>query len=509
MSPCTSVGTCVAPVVAALAFVLMSVPCVAQATATGRTPLPDASPTTLTVEQAVTLAHRNNPDFLATRNNRRNASLELRSAYAALLPKLSANLSGQYQQGGQQFFSGVALGANSDVMQSQYSVGVQYSVNAASFITPKVQRANSAAVDADIAGASENLTAVVKADYLTALQSLAQAELQDSLVANAKVQLQLAQAKSQVGTGTLLDVRRSEVALSQQQVALLQARNQNAIDKLRLFQQMGVSEPPDAQLVSTFKFGDQLPALDTILSLAHRQNPSIAALRSREHVADLTVKREKTEYTPTLTLSTGIGGYTYQYRDPNFLINQAQTSTASARSSCVATQEVRQAVGLPNTLADCANIQFTPAMATSLREQNSAFPFAFTPAPRSVSAAVSLPIFDGFAREQRVQESEVARENARYKVKSGELALNADITAAYLSLQTAQQTVALQQENAAKARQELDFVQNEYAVGLSTFIDLTTSRTAYAQAETDRINAVYNYHKAFAVLESAVGQRLR
>ena len=258
----------------------------------------------------MTLAHRNNPDFLATRNNRRNASLELRSAYGALLPRLSANLSGQYQQGGQQFFSGVALGSNSDVMQSQYSVGVQYGVNAASFITPKVRRANSAAVDADIAGASENLTAVIKAGYLTALQSLAQAELQDSLVANAKVQLQLARAKAQVGTGTLLDVRRSEVALSQQQVASLQARN-------------------------------------------------------------------------------------------------------------------------------------------------------------------------------------------------------ADINAAYLSLQTAQQTVALQQENATKARQELDFVQNEYAVGLATFIDLTTSRTAYAQAETDRINAVYNYHEAFAALESAVGQQLR
>jgi outer membrane protein len=170
---------------------------------------------------------------------------------------------------------------------------------------------------------------------------------------------------------------------------------------------------------------------------------------------------------------------------------------------------VRQAVGLPNTLAQCSTIQFTDAQAAQLRAQNAQFPFSFTRAPASVFAQISLPIFDGFAREQRLQESQVARENARYKVKSSELALNADITAAYLSLQTAQQTVALQEANAAKARQELDFVQNEYAVGLSTFIDLSTSRTAYAQAETDHINAIYNYHKAFAVLESAVGRPLR
>lgn len=468
-----------------------------------------ATSTILTMDQAVAIAHRNNPDFQVTQNNRRNASYELRTAYGALLPQLNANLSGQYQQGGQQFFNGVSLSSNSDVMQSQYSIGLNYSINAATFITPRVQRANSAAVNADIAGASENLTTTVKQDYLTALQSLAQTQLQDSLVANAKTQLDLAQAKSQVGTGTLLDVRRAEVALSQQQVALLQARNQNQIDKLRLYQQMGVTEPADVQLVTTLNVGDPLPSLDSILALAHRQNPGVVALKAREHVADLTAAREKTEYTPTLTISTGIGGYTYQYRDPNYLVNQAEASTAGQQSSCIASQEVRQAVGLPNTLSQCAGLVFTSAQAAQLRAENAQFPFSFTRAPASVTAQISLPIFTGFTREQRVQEAAVARENARYNTRSRELALNADITAAYLSLQTAQQTVTLQQENSAKARQELDFVQNEYAVGLSTFIDITTSRTAYAQAEADRINAVYNYHKAFALLENAVGQPLR
>ena len=475
----------------------------------GRTPLPDASPQALTIDQALALARHNNPDFQASRNNARNASLELRTAYGGLLPTLSASLGGQYQQGGQQFFNGVSLSANSDALQSQYSIGLNYRVNAATFYAPKVQRANVKAVDADIAGASEALAFTVKQDYISALQSLALIQLNDSLVANAKVQLELAKAKAQVGTGTLLDVSRAEVALSQQQVALLQARNQHEVDKLRLFQQMGVPQPGNVELVSTFSVRDTLPSLMDLIDMAKQRNPAIVALRSRENLADLNVKRERTEYTPTLTLSTGIGGYTYQYRDANFLVNQAMSSTASAQHSCVATQEVRQAVGLPNSLPQCANIVFTPQMANSLRNQNSQFPFSFTPSPRSVSAQISLPIFDGFGREQRVQEASVARENARYSVRSRELALQADISAAYLSLQTAQQTVALQEENSVKAKQELKFVQDQYAVGLSTFVDLTTSRAAYAQAENDRINAVYNYHKAVAALESAVGRPLR
>lgn len=483
-----------------------------------RTPLPDASqtvsPSALTIEQAVSLAVRNNPDYLSVRNNRNSAAAELRSARGGLLPQLNASLSGQYQQGGRQFVSGVSLGSNTDALQSAYNLGLTYRVNAATFIGPKVQRANSAAVEADIAGATENLSAVIRQNYITALQSAAQVQLQDTLVANAQLQLELAKAKAQVGNGTLLDVQRAEVALGQQQVARLQAKNQHDVDRLRLFQQMGVPEPPNVQLVSDLNvMRDSIPPLDRLLSLARTQNPGVVALHSREHVADLNVTREHAEYTPTLTLSTGIGGYTYQYRDPSFLINQAQGQITSQAAACQQRNQLQQLYALngmaPGAPEDCSALIFTPAQAAQIRSTNSTFPFNFTSAPRSLSAIVSLPLFDGFAREQRVEEAQVAREDARYNVRSRELALTADVTSAYLTLQTAQQTVALQQENAAKAKQELKFVQDQYAVGLATFVDLTTSRTAFAQAETDRINAIFNYHKAVAALESAIGRPLR
>ncbi|MGI8766787.1 MAG: TolC family protein, partial [Gemmatimonadaceae bacterium] len=315
---------------------------VAQGQRSGQTPLPDASPSALTMEQAVSLARRNNPDYLETRNNSRSAAAELRSARGALLPQVNASLSGQYQQGGRQFISGVSLGSNTDALQSAYNVGLTYRVNAATFITPRVQRANSAAVEADITGATENLSAVIRQNYLTALQSEAQVQRQDTLVANAQLQLELARAKAQVGSGTLLDVQRAEVSLGQQQVARLQTQNQHNVDRLRLFQQMGVAEPANVQLVSSFSMSDSLPSLPQLLTLARTQNPGVVALRSRENVANLSVKREKTEYTPTLTLSTGVGGYTYQYRDPNFLVNQAQGQFTAQTAACQQQNQLQQ-----------------------------------------------------------------------------------------------------------------------------------------------------------------------
>ncbi|HEY3134181.1 MAG TPA: TolC family protein [Gemmatimonadaceae bacterium] len=466
-------------------------------------------PTTLTIEQAIELARRNNPELQQTLNNRVGARAAVRSAYGQLLPSADAALSIQRQQGGQQIFSGTSLGASSDVRQSSYNIGINYRLNSATLITPSLQRANRDAVEADITGATEILRSNVSQQYLTTLQTEANADLQDSLVVASQQELVLAQAREIVGSGTQLDVQRAEVALGLQKVQALKARNQVDIEKLRLFQLMGTPQPANVQLVSQFAVIPMNLNLQELIASAHNQNPSVLALRSRQHVADLNVRREKGEYSPTLSVSTGFGGYTYGYTSSNFPVQQAAAQLDAARASCIRTEEVRAALNLSNQLAECNAMAFTSADAAAIRDSNSKFPFDFTKSPRSITATLSLPIFDGFAREQRLQEAMVSRSDARYSVRAKELALTADVTAAYLTLTTAEKTVALQEQNAAKAKQELKLVQDRYRIGATTFVDLTEARATYERAESDRITAVYDYHKAFAALESAVGHPLR
>jgi len=472
-------------------------------------PRDSAAQTTLTIDQATDLARRNNPGLQQTLNNRIGARAAVRSAYGALLPSADASLSAQRQQGGQQIFSGTSLGASSDVNQSSYQIGFNYRINTATLITPSLQRANRDAVEADITGATETLRSNVVQQYLFTLQTEATADLQDSLVVASQQELILAQAREIVGSGTQLDVQRADVALGLQRVQALKSRNQVEIEKLRLFQLMGVSQPPNVKLVSQFPVVPLNLNLQELIGSARAQNPGVLALRSREHVADLNVRREKGEYSPTLSLSTGIGGYTYGYTSSSFPVQQAAVQLDAARTSCIRTEEVRAALNLSNQLAQCSSMTFTAADEQAIRDGNSRFPFKFTKSPRSFSAMLSLPLFDGFAREQRLQEAMASRSDARYGVRARELALTADVTAAYLIVTTAEKTVALQQQNAAKARQELKLVQDRYKIGATTFVDLTQARATYERAESDRINSIYDYHKAFAVLESAVGHPLR
>jgi outer membrane protein TolC len=74
---------------------------------------------------------------------------------------------------------------------------------------------------------------------------------------------------------------------------------------------------------------------------------------------------------------------------------------------------------------------------------------------------------------------------------------------------TAARAVTLQELNAQRAREELSFAEERYRVGASTFLEVTDARTSFERAESERINAIYDYHKAYAQLESAVGRPLR
>jgi outer membrane protein len=463
----------------------------------------------LTLDEAITLARRNNPVYLSQSSARRTADAAVRSARGALLPSADASFSTRYQQAGQQVVSGQSFSNSSATLQSGYNVGLNYRINKSTFLTPKAALATREAVEADISGSGELLRSNVTTQYLSVLQAQARSALQDTLVKTAQGQLDLAKAKVAVGSGTSLDIRRAEVALGQSQVALLRERNNVEIEKLRLYQLMGVEQPDSEQLTTDFPITTPNFNLAALLDDARRANPAIVALRARDRSAELNVRVAKSAYTPTLGLSTGLGGNSYQYTNSDYLVGIAQAQVLGAQAGCFQQDSIRVAVGLPSSNCNSPRYQFTTAQADAIRSQNSQFPFSFNRSPLALNASLSIPIFDNFSREERVQQAQVVKEDAVYNVKAKDLAMTADVTQAYRTLQTAVQTVALQEQNASKAKEELSFAEERYKVGASTFLDVVTSRGSYEQALIDRVNAVYDYHKAFAALENAVGHPLR
>ena len=495
------------PLLAAAALAIIVAPAAAQDPAAPTSAV--ASGPVLSLDDAHRIAARNNPDYQRIANDRRPARAALTSAYASLLPSADVSFRSSFQKGGEQIFSGVSLGETSDILQSQYALSLNYRLNSATITNPRYQRANLDAIHADIAGAAELLRASVTQQYLNVLQATARAELQDSLVVQARRQLDLARTRAAVGSATQLDVRRAEVALGQAEVNALREHNNIEIEKLRLFQQMGVAQPDSVRLVSTFTVTPPPFALDSVLQLARRQNPTLTALVARENAARWNVRRQLGEYSPTLSVNTGWSGYTREQTNVDLAIAEQRDQAVRSRASCFTTDSLRTGAGLPSIAGQCATIDFTPAMASAVRDENDQYPFNFTRSPWTISAMVSFPLFDGLSREARLEEAQAFRADARHAIRAQELTLTANVTGGYRNLVTAARAVELQELNAAKAREELAFAEERYRVGQGSFLEVTDARTSYERAQSERITAIYEYHKAFAALESAVGRPLR
>ena len=407
--------------------------------------------TSLTLDEAVQIASQNNPGFLRTSNLQRSADAQVRSSMGALLPTSGASFSANFQQGGSNVVQGTEI-KGPDTYSTGYNVSLNYFLNLGTLAAPSAAKANRVATLANIDGARATLRGQVLQAYLNAVQSRVLAAVQDTLVQTAQAQVDLAQAKFAAGGATILDVRNAQVGVGQARVSALNGANGAKRDILRLAQVLGVALPPDIQLSTEFPMEVPPLDLDSLIVIAKRKNPTVLALRSTEQATGRALSIAHFQYTPSLNLSTGYG---------------------------------KQAL------------------------DHATLPFAFSKRPYSVSMFLSIPVFNGFQREQNTALARVTHDNAFLDLRERELQLTNDITEAFGALSTAREAMELQVTNSTTARQVLEFAEQRYRLGSGSFLDIATARTQFAQAELSRAAAVFDFHRAFATLETAVGDRLR
>ncbi len=465
------------PAFALASLVLLPAVLVAQGGSRAATP-------TLTLDEALVLAKRNNPVYLQTLNGRTRAGAAQRAAYGAFIPSVSTNVSAGFREGRPQNFGGVSFGASADQVNSNFGLSAQLDLSPSVWLNTRQQSLGATAADFDVEAGVLALRQSVTSQYMAVLQQEARATLQDTLLANTIVQLDLAKARQAAGSATDLDVRRAEVQVGTQRVAVLQARNLGEVEKLRLFQNIGVAQPGDVKLVTTLPVTLPGQSLEQLLDEARNRNPALRALRDREAASAVNSRSAKSQYLPNVQLSANLSGYTQRFSG-----NYVNGNVAAAIAS--------------NPAADTAGIR------RRLQAQQDQFPLSFERNPYTLSLAFSLPIFDGFAREQRVQVAEAARSDAQYNVRAQELRLTADVTAAYLTLQTDAQSVTLNTRNAQAAREALTLAEQRFRVGLNSLVEVIQSRADFERAESDRITSIFQFHRDFVALEQAAGRPLR
>jgi outer membrane protein len=470
-----------------------------------------AVPAALSLADAIAIARDKNPAYRQALNNRGPAAWGVRNAYTSLLiPSVTTAAGMSYTGPGSQTFLSSSFSQSVSTVSSFYDLSLSWQLSGTSLSQPPLAKAQQHATDADISGAANVLITGITQQYLTVLQSRDQAELARKTLERNDEFMKLAQARYNVGQATLIDVRQAQVARGQAAVGLLRARTLVSVEKLRLFEQMGVSPPIDVegvQLTDTFAVGIAAPPLPDLLSMAEQQNPALKALRARERAAAWGVRAATSTYGPSVSLSAGWSGFTQQFTDVDPIIQNQQTAFGNQYLACQDDNQIRTNAGLPAN--DCSFYVWGSQNEQRVRAQNSVFPFDFTSQPFQARLTISLPLFTNFSRTLRVSEARAQHGDLEEAVRARGLAVQTEVSAAFLTLQTAIRTIGLQDTNRSAAREQLQLATERYRVGSGTFFELLDAQVAALRAENDYVNAIYDYHKALAALEAAVGRPLR
>jgi len=470
-------------------------------------------PAQLSLADAITLARANNPLYRQAINDRAPAAWAARSAWSTMLvPSVSASGGIGYAGPGQQTFLTSNFSQSVSTLSSSYGVGLDWSLSGQTLTQPGLRKAQLSAADADVAGAETNLVTTVTQQYLTVLQARDNGEVARQQLQHDEEFQKLAQARYDVGRASLIDVRQAQVARGQAEVVLLRARTAVQVEKLRLFQQMGVTAPLDlaaVQLTDTFNVQTPTWQLNDLLTMAEQQNPALKALREREHAAAWGVRAATSSYGPSLSVSAGWSGFTQKLSDINPTIASARAGAAADSATCAYANSAWLNGGSGQPPFDCTLYSFSPAAEQAIRDRNAAYPFHFTPEPFQARLTVRIPLWGNFQQPLAVSQAKAQQQDLQESVRARGLQLQTEVIGAFLTLQTTYQAIAIQDTNRTAAREQLQLATERYRVGSGTFFELLDAQVAALRAETEYVNAVYDYHKALAALEAAVGRPLR
>ena len=444
----------------------------------GSLPLPSASsaPQVFDLSRTIQAGIQSSADVqTATRNVQIDAK---RADEAAAAGRPNLNASGQATRFDQKTV--IALGSGPPIQVTGTHVEIlQLNLTDRLDLTGQIAAATTQArlqslADTFILGQIRNARILrAQSIYFNTLRAQHQVDVANAELANAQRQLTDATNLNTAGVGQRIDVYRAQtqVATAQQDVAT--AENNYGV-ALQSFNDL-VGRPLNAPVILQDAPGVTIALPVTDFSQVGAPDPKAVPplVNAPGEVAAISIND---------ALRTA------DRQRPEILQGQvnvrvAQTGTTLARA------------GLQPTFSLAAAGDYYP-------DTNFQFPRKRT---AQITANLNIPLYDGGATRDRIQEARLTTQNAQTSLASTRSDVALDVRQSYLNLATAARQIgaanaALQSAIAARQLAEIRY---QGQVGL--YLEVTDAQAALVQAENNQVDAVYNYLVARAQFQNSIG----
>ena len=177
-------------------------------------------------------------------------------------------------------------------------------------------------------------------------------------------------------------------------------------------------------------------------------------------------------------------------------------TAVAERSEIAALQAAVRSREASVRLAQASN---DPSVAVVGQVNNQSESFAASGVTWSITAAVTVPIFTGGAKEAQVTQARAALETARLNVELASEQVGLQVSQALLNVQDAREALAVAEQGEVEAREQVRIAQVRFASGVGLGVEVLDAQTALAAAQTQVVNARYDLQVATATLRAALG----
>ena len=432
--------------------------------ATLATLLASAQTKVWTLQQCVDTAVARNRTIKQQVLETRNRDIAYDQARKNLLPSVDANASqnlglgrtlgenNTYQSGnGTSVTTSTSLGISSSVLLYNGN-RLQYEI--------KAKRADAEASKADLEKTKKNIATNVAAGYLQVLlnkELLRVAEEQLSLT-KAKVE----QRKSLVQSGKMAEGELLELYAQQAKEELTRTQAQNTLNLslLDLAQYMEVDDFQSLDVVSPSEFAEKdfvLLAAEDVYSSAIVNRPEIKAAEARLKSSEYSLNIARTGYYPSVSLSGSVGS--------SYYINNVKDATGK-------------------------RIEFDSFGKQIGDKVNGGF-----------SLNVSVPIFDKYATRNNIKSAQLGIQSYQIAIDDARKELRKTIQQAYYNAVGASSRWESAKQSVAANKEAYRFSNQKYEAGRATLYELYQAKNNLTQAESEQIQAKYEYFFRVKLLE--------
>ncbi len=419
-------------------------------------------PAVLTFDAAVAVALENSPAYLRQVNAVAASEHVERQSAGALLPSVSASFGYRgYSSRNKTAFDELGRPLEEpDFVENTTSSAAQSLGGSVDLLNLQnvrswgAARAQTDAVEARVELQAAQLRTQVGTDYYDVVQREQLVAVEERALNTARDQLAAIRQLMRVAAKQPTDVLGAELDVARAEQALQRARGDSRKAHLSLRQRMGVPLALPFDVVPTFLDVFDPASLDAaaLIRRALEESARMAEQRAAVAAAEHSLSAARAARFPTLT-----GSYGY------------------SRGTSARDYDAFGQLDLPNT-----SWQF--------------------------GLGVEIPLFNRFQTSAAIGRAGVDAENARETAREAALSLEHEVRAALIDLENAYTGVRLAERSAEIARERLRQGQEQYRVGrLQDYTALQQMIDAVAQQERAVTTAYFNFSVALLTLEEKVG----